>query len=198
MEKDKELMTDQDLIHLVRESDPSGLSIVYERYRREFLSWMRKFCRCSDDQAKDFYQAAILILYENIMSNKLEELQSSLKTYLFAIGKNLALQDHRKIQRKETMTAAWLLDQHIFAGSEDMIREDEDIALIGRCFNKIGDPCHKLLELFYFRQQNMDEISVTLGYKNTDSAKNQKYKCMERLRKLVEDERTTNLTFLEN
>lgn len=191
-------MTDQDLIHLVRESDPGGLSIVYEKYRKEFLGWIRKFSRCSDDQARDYYQAAILILYENVMSNRLDQLQSSLKTYLFAIGKNLVLQDHRKTQRREALGASWLLDQHILSSHEDLANEEADLALISRCFSRIGDPCHKLLDLFYFRQQSMEEIAAELGYKNTDSAKNQKYKCMERLRKLVEDERTTNVTISGN
>jgi RNA polymerase sigma-70 factor (ECF subfamily) len=62
--------------------------------------------------------------------------------------------------------------------------------LISTTLSKIGDPCYRLLELFYFVQKTMEEISVELGYKNPETTKNQKYKCMERLRKMVEEERS--------
>jgi len=89
-------MSDSELVHLVRSGDGAGLSFVYEKYRREFMNWIRKFSNCSLEEAQEYYQAATLILYENIVSNKVTDLQSSLKTYLFGIGKNLTYQYHRK------------------------------------------------------------------------------------------------------
>ena len=59
-----------------------ALEEVYLRYRGEFISWARKQMNCSTDQAKDAYQQAIIILYENIVSAKLVVLQSSEKTYI--------------------------------------------------------------------------------------------------------------------
>jgi hypothetical protein len=49
----------------------------------------------------------------------------------------------------------------------------------------LGEPCHELLGFYYFGRKTMEEISTIMGYKNPDTAKNQKYKCMERLRKMV-------------
>jgi RNA polymerase sigma factor (sigma-70 family) len=193
---DKTLMTDQQLIELVREGDASGLSFVYEKHRREFLSWIRKFSHCSEDESREFYQAAMVILYENTMSGRLTELQSSLKTYLFGIGKNLALQSHRKEGRLQQAKAEYMLQQHVLAEDGDDSLET-DLTLISLCFSKIGDPCHHLLDMFYFFKKNMEEIATELGYKNPETAKNQKYKCMERLRKLVEDERANNYLSIE-
>ena len=190
-------MTDPELLHLVRTGDPSGLSFVYEKYRKEFLNWIRKFSHCDEEDAREYYQATILILYENVNTGKLGELQSSLKTYLFGIGKNLALQDHRKSQRYQQAKAEYLLEYHLVQEERDLQREETDLGLIGRCFSRIGDPCHKLLDLFYFHQKSMEEISSELGYKNPETTKNQKYKCMERLRKLVEDERTSSYKPIE-
>jgi RNA polymerase sigma-70 factor (ECF subfamily) len=86
---------------------------------------------------------------------------------------------------------------HIADSSQEMASQELDLALVHRCFERIGDPCHRLLEFFYFRQKSMEEISAELGYKNPETAKNQKYKCMERLRKLVDDERPTRLMNIE-
>jgi len=190
---DKTLMSDAQLLHLVRSGDPSGLSFVYEKFRKEFINWVRRFGNCGIDEAGEFYQGTILIFYENVMNGKLSELQSSLKTYLFGIGKNLVMQEYRKNMRGERLKAEYMLRAHIADTAQELAAEEADLLLVHRCFERIGESCAKLLELFYFHQKSMEEISQTLGYKNPETAKNQKYKCMERLRKLVEDERPSTM-----
>jgi len=48
---------------------------------------------------------------------------------------------------------------------------------------KMGDPCKALLESFYFNQLSWEAIAEKFGYSNAASARNQKYKCLERIRK---------------
>jgi RNA polymerase sigma-70 factor (ECF subfamily) len=195
---DKTAMSDAELLHLVRSGDPSGLSFVYEKYRKEYVNWIRRFSSCDIEQACEFYQGTMLIFYENVMNGKLTELQSSLKTYLFGVGKNLVMHEYRKNMRSEKIKAEYILQSHIADTAQEMAAEEMDLQLVHRCFERIGDPCHKLLELFYFNQRSMEEISAELGYKNPETTKNQKYKCMERLRKLVEDEKPTRLRVTDN
>lgn len=186
---DKTEMTDSELLRLVQSGDPSGLSFVYEKYRKEYINWIRRFSRCDHDDATEYYQATIVIFYENVMNGKLSQLQSSLKTYLFGIGKNLVLHEHRRSQRSTKVKAEFHVQMHLADTQQELLSEENDLSLVHRCFERIGDPCHKLLQLFYFNEKSMEEISAELGYKNPETAKNQKYKCMERLRKLVEGER---------
>ena len=49
---------------------------------------------------------------------------------------------------------------------------------------KIGEPCKGLLEAFYINKKQMQEIAVLFNYTNADNAKTQKYKCLNRLKKL--------------
>jgi len=63
---------------------------------------------------------------------------------------------------------------------------------------KLGQPCQRIVELFYFEKKNMTEISEALGYKNPDTAKNQKCKCMARLRKLFSEETTRQSTYIKH
>jgi RNA polymerase sigma factor (sigma-70 family) len=194
---DKTSMSDADLLHLVQSGDASGLSFVYEKYRKEYINWIRRFGNCSTDDAREFYQGTILIFYENVINGKLSALQSSLKTYLFGIGKNLVLHEYRKDSRGERVKAEFVLQSHLADTPQEMLIDDLELALVHRCFDRIGDPCHRLLKLFYFHQKTMEEISAELGYKNPETAKNQKYKCMERLRKLVEGERPSSYNVME-
>jgi RNA polymerase sigma factor (sigma-70 family) len=195
--EDKASMSDSELVHLVRSGDGSGLSFVYEKYRREFVSWIRKFSNCSLEEAQEYYQAATLILYENIVSHKVTDLQSSLKTYLFGIGKNLTYQYHRKSKRLEKAKAEYMIEMEIAGDSLQALQKEVDLNLVNKALTLIGEPCHQLLDFFYFSKKSMEEISSSMGYKNPETAKNQKYKCMERLRKLVEDERKASFSIIE-
>jgi hypothetical protein len=49
---------------------------------------------------------------------------------------------------------------------------------------KIGEPCKTILEDYYIHRKSMLEIADRFGYTNAENAKNQKYKCLMRLKKL--------------
>ena len=61
---------------------------------------------------------------------------------------------------------------------------EEHIELAKSCLEKLGDPCKSILELFYYHKMSMEDIQQHAGYKNSATAKNIKYKCLRRLRKL--------------
>ena len=53
-----------------------------------------------------------------------------------------------------------------------------------KALNNLGEPCKTLLEAYYMQKKSMVEIAGSFGYTNADNAKNQKYKCLMRLKKL--------------
>ena len=63
-------------------------------------------------------------------------------------------------------------------------RRDAEFSLMEKAINSIGEPCKSLLEAFYIHKRAMQEIAAAFGYTNADNAKNQKYKCLVRLKKL--------------
>ena len=50
--------------------------------------------------------------------------------------------------------------------------------------SQLGEPCRAILEDYYMHNASMQEISLKFGYTNADNAKTQKYKCLQRLKKL--------------
>jgi hypothetical protein len=50
--------------------------------------------------------------------------------------------------------------------------------------NSLGEPCRSLLKAYYLEMKSMVEIACEFGYTNADNAKNQKYKCLMRLKKI--------------
>jgi len=186
-------MSQDDLIQSIRTQGEKALAAIYENYRNEFLSWIVREYKCSMDDSKDIYQLTILIFYDNIREGKLQHLVSSVKTYLFGIGKNIARERQRKEKRlvpiaKEKWLKEYLIDEPSDPLDEDLFSHAK-IAL-----EKLGQPCQRLVELFYYEKKSMTEISDALGYKNPDTAKNQKCKCMARLRKLFQEQTTNHST----
>jgi RNA polymerase sigma-70 factor (ECF subfamily) len=180
-------MANNDIIAKIQSGGPGELAMIYEEYRNEFLHWIRKEYGCSEDDSKDIYQVTILVFYENIRCGKLENLVSSVKTYLFGIGKNIVRDTMRKSTRHIAIDQERWLKEYLIDDPEESTPERIYTAA-RNALERLGKPCRKLVELFYYEKKSMDEIVVALNYKNADTAKNQKCKCMKRLRKLCEEE----------
>jgi RNA polymerase sigma factor (sigma-70 family) len=178
---------ESEIIQKIRSGGQTELGMIYEEYRSEFLHWITKEYECSMDDGKDMYQLTILIFYDNIKQGKLEHLVSSVKTYLFGIGKNLAKDNMRKEKKFTPINQEkWLKEYLIDEPNQPL--DDTIFSLAKKALEKLGQPCQRLIELFYYENKNLQEISEAMQYKNMETAKNQKCKCMARLRKLVDQE----------
>lgn len=49
---------------------------------------------------------------------------------------------------------------------------------------QLGEPCKTIIEDFYIQNKSMQDICERFGYTNAYNAKTQKYKCLQRLKKL--------------
>ena len=58
--------------------------------------------------------------------------------------------------------------------------KEEKIKLLEKVLTQITDKCRKIFELFYFKKEDMNTIARELDFTSVNSAKTQKYKCMER------------------
>jgi DNA-directed RNA polymerase specialized sigma24 family protein len=70
---------------------------------------------------------------------------------------------------------------------EDLERHEQrnrDFVIMEQAMTNLGEPCKSLLEAYYLDKKSMVEIAGDFGYTNADNAKNQKYKCLMRLKKI--------------
>jgi len=67
---------------------------------------------------------------------------------------------------------------------ENHEKRNAAFAIMDRAMNSLGEPCKSLLEGYYLKKMGMQELAREFGYTNADNAKNQKYKCLMRLKKL--------------
>jgi RNA polymerase sigma factor (sigma-70 family) len=137
----------------------------------------------SIDDARDIFQEAMLVLYEKAKSEKFE-LSCQIKTYVYSVSRRLWLKRLQQLQKyssevedvAEVVPVEDELELHEMKNMEFQVMEK---AMMG-----LGEPCRSLLEAYYLQKRSMIEIAGNFGYTNADNAKNQKYKCLTRLKKL--------------
>lgn len=182
-------MENHSLIERIKNHDSEKvIKEIYCNHRNEFLLWAMRNHSCSLEEAKDVFQQAVIIFYENIRSGKVSQITTQLKTYIFGIGKNKILE---MLRTKRKMQAQYndqtYLDNDEYYNEMDDNYED-NLKNVTRCLVKMGDPCKSILEQYYYHRKSMIEISEILEYKNSDTVKNLKYKCLQRLRQLLKKE----------
>ena len=142
----------------------------------------------SEDDAQDVYQEGVMVFYEKVRDGSLE-LSCQIKTYLYAVCRRLWL---KRLTSKSRFGVRLLDDEehgpYLNTGAEDDVlaaeEQDRRFATMGEALNSLGEPCKSLLEGFYLLDKSMQDLTAEFGYTNADNAKNQKYKCLVRLKKL--------------
>jgi hypothetical protein len=72
------------------------------------------------------------------------------------------------------------IDQEI----SDIAEFERKLTFIGKSLEDLGEPCRSLIEGFYIHDLSMEDLRDKHGYTSADNAKNQKYKCLQRLKKI--------------
>jgi RNA polymerase sigma-70 factor (ECF subfamily) len=144
-----------------------------------------KLYKCPLTDAREIYHYSVITLYENVVSKKLKMLNCSLKTYLFAIGRKKYLEKLKSERRFEKNLPEDALAQLPERQSDDVMVKERRLEKIERCLQQLGEPGRTILELYYYHGKSMQEIAMMLNYKNSATAKNLKYKCLNRLKKIV-------------
>ena len=135
------------------------------------------------DDAKDIFQEAMIVLYERVQSEAFA-LNCQIKTYIYSVSKRLWLK--RLVHQNRFLIADEA--EHEVVNVEEEVEEHEkqhtEFVMMERAMGSLGEPCKSLLEAFYMQKRTMQEIASNFGYTNAENAKNQKYKCLMRLKKL--------------
>jgi RNA polymerase sigma factor (sigma-70 family) len=135
----------------------------------------------SKDDAKDIFQNTLLIFYQKVKEPDFE-LTSKLSTYLFAICKNAWLKTLRSRKTKEP------LQDHIQLTNDEethQTNEDSIVEFIQEKLTAMGDPCQSLIIFHEFHKMKWEEIAKKMNYASAHAARNQKYKCLVRLKKMI-------------
>lgn len=156
----------------------------YLKNRNEFINLIHwKFPQIGLDEIEDIYQNAFLAAYDNLQSGNVQE-NTKWKSYIFAIGTNMALtlnnRSIRKVELPDDTSDNDEDDIMRLLGDDGQISEEcletmmEEMALLPQ-------PCETILKDFYFLNFSMEQIAAETGYNNTDTMKAKKSQCYKKL-----------------
>jgi len=175
-------INEQKLLEGLALNDRKAIETIYRQHYNMVQSLILSNSGYPDD-AKDVFQEAMIVLYEKVRSGSFE-LNCQLKTYLYSVCRRLWLKRLNQLQK--TFPEVDSLEETIPVEEELELHEKRnlDFLIMERSMKNLGEPCRSLLEAYYLQKKNMTEIAGDFGYTNADNAKNQKYKCLMRLKKL--------------
>jgi len=168
----------EEIIDGIRNRSTDVLEYIYKSYYHQINVFINKNDG-SDEDAKDIYQDAILVIYQKIQKDKLT-LNCSFNTYLYSVCRLLWL----KQLEKRKLRKSFLEESVKFLELDDdlltLYDTNERFKLYQEHFSKLSYNCQKILELF-LAQIQLKEIARILGFKSDQYVKKRKHQCKEKL-----------------
>jgi len=182
---DKEMAGKKDkrLIKGIREQDERIITEMYSQYFPSVRHYIYKNNGSAED-ARDIFHDAFVVLLEKIRENALD-LNCSLKTYLYAICKNLWLKkisEHKTAHvnysdLEDTLAGANPVDQKIYDTNRAYLLYQKQFALM-------SPTCRKLIQ-YFLEGYSYQEITKLMKYDNEGYARKRKYRCVKLLIKRI-------------
>ena len=140
---------------------------------------------------KTIVHESIITLVFNLHYGKYQwREEAELMTYVTGIARNKWQAMRRQSARLLPLDPADLLltttetDDAQQTAADEQDFETRRIA-VEKGLALMGEKCRRAIELFYWQQKSMRDIAGLLGWANDDVAKKEKYRCLQKLRRLV-------------
>ncbi|WP_291725860.1 RNA polymerase sigma factor [Bernardetia sp.] len=182
-------MKNETLIQFLREPKKrkQALEYLYESFEK--ISKGLQKLGAEENQVKDIFQESILIFYHQAQKQDFT-LTAKPSTYLFGICHNILRNKKRKEAKQNTLSNTDFLMEFSDTIKEDeqvnIYQSEEAISVLRTILKELGEPCKKLLTGYYVDKLSMKKVAEKLGYNSDSTAKAQKYKCLQRAKKLAQ------------
>tara|TARA_B110001469_G_C9612563_1_gene304768 strand:- start:203 stop:754 length:552 start_codon:yes stop_codon:yes gene_type:complete len=182
-------MINKQLIEAIYKNDNNVIEELYHENRNPFIKWAQVNYTISVADSKDLFQEAMIILVTKIQNKKITEITSSVKTFIFSIGKQL-IRNNQKVSYNKGVREEYYYQQ---TNKYDQNNElDARYKHVIEGIKTMKTPCKSILEGFYIDNLSLKEIAVNLKYKSAESVKVQKHRCLKRLKNMVFKSKSAN------
>lgn len=145
----------------------------------------------NDADAKDVFQEALMVLYRNAQKEEFE-LTCAPGTYLYSVSRFLWKDILKKRSKEVLFDKEITSSEYVEIDIECYQEQESKTLLLSSILQKLGEKCKQLLKAYYYEKMSMQEIAQLFEYGSVNSAKTQKYKCIERAKKIVANQFTSS------
>jgi RNA polymerase sigma factor (sigma-70 family) len=137
------------------------------------------------EDAEDIFQESLIILCSKVNDGNFT-LTSQLGTFLYSVSRFLWNDElKRRGRRNDILTEVDLFENTSL--TEAAMDEEYKAKLAEKTMDTLGERCKELLLLFYTKSMKLNHIAAKMGYNSENTAKNQKYKCLEMAKKNLKE-----------
>jgi RNA polymerase sigma factor (sigma-70 family) len=183
-----ERYTDAELIAAIGDVKELNKAILflYQQYSGITSSFIIGYGGSRQD-AEDVFQETVVCFIEIVKKGKYR-MEASIKTFLVSVAKNIWLNEVKKRERSGQRDKLFESNRdQTEADVSDHISELEKKRQLRDLVYQLGEPCRKILLLFYYENLSMKEIVDHLPYENEQVVRNKKYKCLQQLTGLIKE-----------
>jgi RNA polymerase sigma factor (sigma-70 family) len=173
-------ISDQTIIEGVRQQDEKILNWLYDNY----LQFVRKYVlnnSGSADDVPDVFQDSIIILYNQIIDNKLD-LTSDLKGYFYGIARNVWSAQLRNRQRTTGLDIDIIEEEDVGETSQEILER-----VVTRAFEKLPIDQQKVIKMVS-EGNSYETIAKKLDLVSEGNARKKKYMIKEALLDLMRED----------
>jgi RNA polymerase sigma factor (sigma-70 family) len=176
------LDAERGLLERIARGDERALASLYDANWKVTVSYVLRNSGTTDD-AKDLLQEALVILWERVRGGRFEA-SSRLGTFLHGIVRNLWL---RRLARRRRETPEDTGDDRVSDSASPLeeLVASEEADLVRMALDRLGDPCRRMLLLYYWEEMSMEQIAAAMGFANADTVKSKKYQCKKSLERML-------------
>ncbi|HRH51296.1 MAG TPA: RNA polymerase sigma factor [Panacibacter sp.] len=189
--------TDAELVRALkndRETD-AAIKFIYKEYYG-LLEYYVANNNGSKDDAADIIQEALIAFIDIVQQDKFRG-DSSVKSFLYSITRNLWLSELRKRNSADNRNRVFEKGKdETEQGAVNQLIKNEYYKAIQDLFQRLGEKCKQLLLMVYYEDLSMKDIlDKTTDYQNEQVLRNKKYKCMKQLEQMIEDNQDLKTQF---
>jgi RNA polymerase sigma factor (sigma-70 family) len=174
---------DARILDRIRKGDEGALADLYRENRKPVRALVTRNSG-SEDDADDMLQEALVTLWDRVATGRFRY-SARLGTFIYATAQNMWL---RRLARARREIPGIATDPPADDASPlDLMIEDEESEIIRSALERLGEPCRKLLLLFYWEEESMESIAAQMGMANADTVKSRKYQCKKSLEALIRE-----------
>lgn len=181
--------SDTEIIEKLKGSSlEEGLQWIYANHFDAVLAQVQAQGGSEADGA-DIFQEAVIVLLQKVKTGQFRG-ESRLSTFLHGIARNMWLSELRSRKRRLHREKKFA-DGHLTIESNDSCEDSFQLKheAIARLIGTLGDTCRRILRGFYFEKKKIRELLTEFAYENEQVLRNQKSKCMKKMREQLEKDK---------
>jgi RNA polymerase sigma factor (sigma-70 family) len=139
------------------------------------------------EDGADIFQDAVLVLINKVKTGQFRG-ESSIKTFLSAIARNLWLHELRTRSRRNNREVIYMNGEETSEEPLQRVFDKTGTNALKKIMEQVGETCKKILTGFYYENKSMKEMLTQFEYENEQVLRNRKSKCMKKLKELLSND----------